>query len=161
MRRLYQLLATVLVALIAVTIVSAQEGEASDTEVVHTVQPYETLNYIALFYDVTVQAIAERNDIANPNLIYFGDQLIIPLEMAPDPIDPVDTTRYVVQDGESLGLLALCFDTSISEIARLNTITNPNIVFFGEVLQVPGQYICGSPLVGNALPPVDPPAASD
>ncbi len=161
MRRLSQLLATVLVALVAVTIVSAQEDEPTDPEIVHTVQPYETLNYIALFYDVPVQDIVERNNLANPNLIYFGEQLIIPLEMPPEPIEPVDTTRYVVQDGESLGLLALCFDTSISAIARLNTIINPNIVFFGEVLQVPGQYICGSPLVGNALPPVDPPAASD
>ncbi len=45
---------------------------------VHTVQQGETLSAIAQQYGVTVQAISEANDIADPSRIVPGQQLVIP-----------------------------------------------------------------------------------
>ncbi len=45
---------------------------------VHVVQQYETLFRLSLCYGVSVHAIAAANAIPNINLIYIGQQLIIP-----------------------------------------------------------------------------------
>lgn len=44
----------------------------------HVVQPGETLYSIALRYGTTTAAIVVANDLANPNLIYAGQTLLIP-----------------------------------------------------------------------------------
>lgn len=44
----------------------------------HTVQPGDNLYSIAIRYNTTVAAIADVNDIANPNLIFVGEVLTIP-----------------------------------------------------------------------------------
>jgi len=46
--------------------------------VVHVVRPGETLLWIALEYGASADAIAAANGIANPSLIYPGQQLVIP-----------------------------------------------------------------------------------
>lgn len=45
----------------------------------HTIQTGETLASIAEEYDVTVEAIVEFNELANPNVIEVGQELLIPL----------------------------------------------------------------------------------
>ena len=47
--------------------------------VVHVVKRGETLDVIAQLYGVTVVAIVRANEISNPNLIYTGQKLNIPL----------------------------------------------------------------------------------
>ena len=44
----------------------------------HIVQPGDTLYRLALRYGTTIYAIAQANNIANINLIYVGQKLIIP-----------------------------------------------------------------------------------
>lgn len=44
----------------------------------HTVEPGQSLGIIANLYGVTVEAIVAENDIADPNLIFPGQELIIP-----------------------------------------------------------------------------------
>jgi murein DD-endopeptidase MepM/ murein hydrolase activator NlpD len=46
--------------------------------VIHVVQPGETLARIALRYNTTVWAVAQANDLDNPNVIYAGQRLVIP-----------------------------------------------------------------------------------
>lgn len=46
---------------------------------IHIVQPGETLASIAKRYGVTVEAIVEVNDLADPDVIEAGQELIIPL----------------------------------------------------------------------------------
>lgn len=46
--------------------------------VVHVVQPGETLARIALRYGTTAWALAQANDLSNPNLIHVGQRLVIP-----------------------------------------------------------------------------------
>jgi LysM repeat protein len=44
----------------------------------YVVQPGDNLFRLALRYNTTIYAIANANNIANVNLIYVGQQLIIP-----------------------------------------------------------------------------------
>ena len=44
----------------------------------HVVQSGETLGSIAVQYGVTVQAILEANQLANPDLLRVGQELVIP-----------------------------------------------------------------------------------
>lgn len=48
------------------------------TETVYTVRYGDTLSGIAAEYSTTYQALAEYNNIANPNLIYVGQKIKIP-----------------------------------------------------------------------------------
>nr|WP_096154831.1 MULTISPECIES: L,D-transpeptidase family protein [Bacillus] len=45
---------------------------------IHIVRPGETLNSIALDYRRTFQQLLQANPLPNPNLIYPGQQIIIP-----------------------------------------------------------------------------------
>jgi LysM repeat protein len=63
---------------------------ATPTREIHThvVQKGENLLRIAERYGVTMQSIVELNDLANPDLIYIGQILVIPL---PAPFSPSPT----------------------------------------------------------------------
>ncbi|NDJ86077.1 MAG: LysM peptidoglycan-binding domain-containing protein [Chloroflexi bacterium] len=46
--------------------------------IIHTVQPGENVFRIGLKYNVTVDVVARANGLINPNLIFVGQQLVIP-----------------------------------------------------------------------------------
>ncbi len=46
--------------------------------------------------------------------------------------------QYVVQRGDTLAAIARQFGTSVSAIAALNNIPNPNLIVTGQVLAIPG-----------------------
>jgi len=54
-------------------------GAAPPPQVIHEVQSGETLISIAIDYDTTVEAILDANALDSPDLIYEGQQLIVPL----------------------------------------------------------------------------------
>ncbi len=130
------------------------------TPVVHVVQRNEYLAQIARRYNTTVTAIVVANNILNPNLIYPGQQLLIPTggtippTVAPatsvpaTPIPPTTSpggqTIHVVQYGETLGTIARRYGTTITAIAQANGIVNPNLIFAGQRLVIP---------TGGTVPP--------
>lgn len=61
------------------------EPTPAPTPLIHVVQPGDQLARIAARYGVTVAAIVEANDLADPNLIRVGQRLIIPLP-SPSPV---------------------------------------------------------------------------
>jgi len=65
-------------------------------EQVHVVQRGETLYRIAQRYGTTVQALVAANNLANPNLIHWGQKLIIPSAMAP-PAEPLPAPFVAVE----------------------------------------------------------------
>jgi LysM repeat protein len=48
-------------------------------QVIHEVKSGETLISIAIDYDTSVEAILDANDLDSPDLIYVGQQIIVPL----------------------------------------------------------------------------------
>ena len=113
----------------------------------HTVQPGENLFRIALRYNTTWPVLAAANGISNPNLIYVGQVLKIPAPGTTIPVtpQPQPTTQpqptpqtYTVVAGDTLSRIALRYGTTVAALAQANGIANPNLIFVGQVLKIPG-----------------------
>ena len=71
------------------------------------------------------------NNISNPNLIYAGQRLLIPLGYNPQKV-----RYYTIQPGDTLSGIALKFGTTVAELQRLNGIRNPNLIYAGTTIRV-------------------------
>jgi LysM repeat protein len=150
-------------------------------QTVHVVQPGENLFRISLRYGTTIAAIQSANGIANPNLIFVGQQLIIPGDDGVPPVPtqppgqpqpqptatpvppPTDGQLYVVVPGDTLSRIARRFNTTYQAIAAANGIVNPNLIFVGQRLTIPGTTPPGQqPPVVPTQPPTtgDPPPSN-
>jgi LysM repeat protein len=140
-RSLTVLFAVVGVLTLASAPAVAAPGLAPDRQgaTVHIVQWGESLSIIAARYGVTVNAIAEANGISNPNYIYAGQSLVIPGGSASTPAPSSGgSTSYVVQSGDTLSAIAARYGTTVNELVSLNGLMNPNLIYVGQVLQLPG-----------------------
>jgi len=103
----------------------------------YIVQPGDNLFRIALRHGTTVEAIAAANGIANPQLIYVGQELVIPSGSTGVP--STGATTYIVQPGDNLFRIALRYNMSYRLLAEYNGISNPSSIYVGQVLQIPPQ----------------------
>lgn len=99
--------------------------------ITYVVQPGDTLSGIALRYGTTYQTLASLNGISNPNLIYAGQTIKVPENGSSSG------QVYTVQYGDTLSEIAERFGTTVSAIASLNGIANPNLIYAGQTLQIP------------------------
>ena len=97
---------------------------------VYTVRPGDTLYSIAGLFATTVQAIAAANAIANINLIYVGQQLVIP---------GWTYQLYAVTAGDTLSRLASRFSATVALLAAVNHLTDPNLISVGQSLIIPAR----------------------
>ena len=147
----------------------AQDQPAAEGQTIHVVQRGENLYRISLRYNVSIAAIQAANNIPNPNLIFAGQQLIIPSGAQPPtpPTPPTPTpspdvpSTYTVVRGDTLAAIARRFGTTFQALAAANGIANPNLIFAGQVLNIPGGTgptpDPGDPQPTAPPPPVDPP----
>ncbi len=108
--------------------------------IIHVVQAGETLYSIARRYGVDPNTIARFNGITNPNLIYVGQQIIIPSSQpaSPPPSQPVTGwTVHVVQAGDTMYSIALRYGVDAWTIARANGIANLNLIYVGQRIVIP------------------------
>jgi LysM repeat protein len=101
----------------------------------YTVKPNDTLYLIAVHFNTTPRTIASLNNLTNPNVIVTGQVLKIPYPVALPALPNI--TRYTVQRGETLAQIAKKFDTTTIVLSQLNDITNPNLIFAGQIINVP------------------------
>jgi len=129
---------------------------------VHVVQLGETLYGIAAHYGVSAEAVAAANGIFNPNLIFAGQALTIPGASVPSGSGgwsgpPPAGGSYVVRLGDTLSGIAWQFGTSVSALLAANGLANPNYIYAGQTLAIPGGAGYGQPSVGPGAGPAQGP----
>jgi putative chitinase len=82
------------------------------------------------------------NNLSNPSFIWVGQRLIIPRTGTVPPAPPSNTSTYIVQRGDTLYSIARRFGTTVQTLAYINHIANPNLIYAGQRLTIPGG---GSP----------------
>lgn len=93
----------------------------------------DTLSEIALRFNTTVENLVQLNNIVNPDLIYTGQLLVISYGGG----STSNTFSYTIVYGDTLSEIALRYGTTIEELARINGIANPNLIYAGETIQIP------------------------
>ncbi|MCY3779325.1 MAG: LysM peptidoglycan-binding domain-containing protein [Chloroflexi bacterium] len=113
----------------------------------YTVQRGDSLSIIAAKFGITYIELARMNNIADPDVLHVGQVLQVPAPAGTQAPADTGTTppatqptlgTYIVQRGDSLATIAAQFNTNYIELARLNGITDPDVLRVGQVLKVPG-----------------------
>lgn len=101
--------------------------------VAYEVRSGDTLSAIAAQHGVSLKELLANNDIANPDLILPGQQIVIPgVNGAPGQV-------HVVVPGETLGAIANRYKATVSDIASTNELSNANLIRVGQKLTIPAR----------------------
>jgi cell wall-associated NlpC family hydrolase len=103
----------------------------------YTVQAGDTLSGIAARFGTTYEALAQLNNIADPNLIYAGQVISVPSGGYSGGAASSAGT-YTVQAGDTLSGIAARFGTTYEALAQINGLANPNVIYAGQVLRLSG-----------------------
>lgn len=98
----------------------------------YTVVSGDTLSGIAAKFGVTVAQLCSWNNISNPNLIYVGQRLIVKKGGGSGG----EAKYYTVVAGDCLSVIAERFGTTVAQICAWNNISNPSLIYPGQVLRV-------------------------
>jgi soluble lytic murein transglycosylase-like protein len=125
-----------LAALICLLLIGAEGARGATV----TVAPGETLSAIAARHGTSVGALAQANGIADPDRVQAGRRLVLPGAGASSSSVAASPggARHRVRAGETLGAIAARYGTSVSGLAALNGIRNPNAIVAGTSLVIPG-----------------------
>jgi LysM repeat protein len=126
--------------------IPVQASNATDTgragsRTIYTVKLGDTLAGIAARNGITMNALIEANGISNPDLLWVGQKLLIPGAPAGGsvPTPAVRQAKYKVKPGDTLGRIAMQYNTTAAAIARANGIISPDLIYVGMELVIPGK----------------------
>lgn len=98
----------------------------------------DTLKSLAARFGTSMDTLASLNAIANYNLIYEGQRLIVPSGNAVPVPPPSSGTTYTVQKGDTLRKIADRIGVTVDDILKVNPkITNANKIYVGQVINLP------------------------
>ncbi len=104
----------------------------------HRVAKGESLGAIARRYGVDVSAISRFNKIADPDRIYVGMELVIPMHGQLPPQIAAPVTQHTVAGGENLSGIAHRYGVSTDDLVGWNGLKDPDALGVGQVLSVRG-----------------------
>jgi len=149
----------------------------------YTVQLGDNLSRIAQRFGVTVNAIAQANNLTNPDSISIGQRLIIPINLtvtsipatvtitptftasptaaqaATESASPTAEGQQITQPilpGDTLSSFAQRHATTVKDLIRLNNIANPDLIIAGTRLIVRDGAVTApdaTPLPGQTAVP--------
>lgn len=162
--RISNLLSLISALLVALTLVAPAAAQA-ETSSVYVVQAGDTLYSIARRFNVAPGDLARYNNLLNPNLIFVGQEIHIPV--ATQPIEPVSRSGapsggtyrvHIVQPGENLFRIALNYGVGVSAIAAANGLGNTALIFVGQALNIPAgaETTDAAPIAQPTVPLPDP-----
>lgn len=115
-----------------------------------TIQKGDTLSQIAIDYNTTINQLVQINNIENPNLIYAGNKLLVPINdnnievEENNPNYKENYQIYTVKRGDTLSQIAINYNVTLNELVNLNKIKNPNLIYVGQKLKIPMQSFSGN-----------------
>lgn len=139
----------VVLCVLAVAVPGQAHAAPSGDEIIYVVRPGDRLGDIAARYGVSVSSIVQLNGLSNPDVIYPGQRLKIPVAGSSNDPAPGGTgggssevRYYTVQPGDTLSKIARIHGVSASALMAANGIANPDVIYVGQRLVIPGA---GSP----------------
>ena len=102
----------------------------TDGEKTYTVKSGDTLSQIAYDNKITTSELKKANNLAS-DLLKIGQVLIIPSKSTGE-------INYIVQKGDNLYTIANKYDTTISDIKKINNLST-NTLQIGQLLKIPGS----------------------
>ena len=106
----------------------------------YTVQSGDTLQLIAERFSVTIDDLAAKNGILDPNNIFAGQKLELPQpdeRVTPPPAPEPDGEQYIVKAGDTLFAIAQELGVNVEDLAEINDIADPSQLFVGRLLTIP------------------------
>jgi murein DD-endopeptidase MepM/ murein hydrolase activator NlpD len=94
----------------------------------HTVLHGDTLASIAARYGVDAVQLAIQNGLRNPDRIYPGQLLQLPVSRV---------TFYTIKRGDTISEIARAFGVGLRDLCRVNAITDPDRIWAGEKIKIP------------------------
>ncbi|MFR5661208.1 MAG: LysM peptidoglycan-binding domain-containing protein [Limosilactobacillus mucosae] len=125
----------------------SNSGNADSSNGYYTVQSGDTLSGIALKFSTTSSKLAQLNSISNPNLIYVGQRLLVNQSSNSNSSSSgqssstttnteASAASYTVKSGDTLSGIASQYNTTVNQIVSLNQLSNPNLIYVGQVLKL-------------------------
>jgi LysM repeat protein len=87
---------------------------------------------------------------ADPSKFKSDPAPIQPSAPAPAPVQPQPVINpqpelipatYIIQSGDTLWTISIKYGITVEDIVRLNNLVNPDLVFAGQVIQIPGNRL--------------------
>ena len=116
------------------TIKNNGNSNTSNT-IIYTVVSGDTLSQIASKYNTTVSNLVAINNISNSNLIYPGEKITITSNTT-NLGNECGKILYTIKRGDTLSEIAQEYGTTVNEIATLNNISNPNLIYAGGIIRI-------------------------
>lgn len=116
----------------------------------YTVKSNDTMFLIAQSFGISLNKLIQANPhIEDPNVIFPGDVLCVPERpngREPTECPPNFQQRYTVQPGDTMFFIAQRFHIPLNNLIAANPhITNPNVIYPGDVLCVPDKIVGRQP----------------
>lgn len=133
----------------------SNSGNADSSNGYYTVQSGDTLSGIALKFSTTSSKLAQLNSISNPNLIYVGQRLLVTQSSNSNSSSSgqssstttnteTSSASYTVKSGDTLSGIASQYNTTVNQIVSLNQLSNPNLIYVGQVLKLKNSQTTNS-----------------
>ena len=133
----------------------SNSGNADSSNGYYTVQSGDTLSGIALKFSTTSSKLAQLNSISNPNLIYVGRRLLVNQSSNSNSSSSgqssstttnteTSSASYTVKSGDTLSGIASQYNTTVNQIVSLNQLSNPNLIYVGQVLKLKNSQTTNS-----------------